>query len=268
MYPSSPHSQDQPILDVRNLSVLYGGIPAINGINFHLRVGERIAIVGPNGAGKSTLIKVIAGIIEPSSGEVKIFGSSPGIHVCIAYIPQRMQVDWRFPVTVEDAVMMGRIAKIGLFGIPKRLDWDIVHRALESVSLRNLAKQQIGQLSGGQQQRMLIARSLAQEADLLLLDEPLVGLDIPSQKEILDILVCLKDSGVTVIISTHDLNLAESYFDRVMLLNHQIIGFGDPAGVLTSDNLRIAYSNSFIRNNRIPYTLSDSCCGNDDVFNH
>src|SRR5919108_1249613 len=180
MYPHTHHETNQPILDVQNLTVRYNGYVALEDISFHLHEGERVAVVGPNGAGKSTLFKVVAGVLQPTAGEVNIFGSRPRGHICIAYIPQRSQVDWSFPVSVADVVMMGRSAKLGLLNWPHKNDWDCVHLALETVELSDLASRQIGQLSAGQQQRMFIARALAQEAELMLMDEPLTGLDTPS----------------------------------------------------------------------------------------
>src|SRR5512134_3156990 len=217
MYPHSHHELNQPILDVRKLSVHYNGRLALEEITFHLHQGERIAVVGPNGAGKSTLFKVVSGVLSPTSGEVSIFGSRPGRHVCIAYIPQRSQVDWNFPVNVADVVMMGRSAKLGPLNWPHKRDWEHVHHALETVELSNLATRQISQLSGGQQQRMFIARALAQEAELMLMDEPLNGVDIQSQAMIFDILEKLRSRSVTVMIATHDLEQAAERFDRVML---------------------------------------------------
>ena len=208
MYPHSHHQDDQPILDVHKISARYNGRFALEDVSFHLHAGERIAVVGPNGAGKSTLFKVVAGVLQPSSGEVNVYGSMPHVHVCIAYIPQRSQVDWSFPVSVADVVMMGRIAKLGPLGWPKKRDWDFVHHALEIVELNDLAKRQIGELSGGQQQRMFIARALAQEAELMLMDEPLTGLDSPSQEGILALLDELKRQNVTVMVATHDLEQA------------------------------------------------------------
>src|SRR5512147_2361568 len=146
MYSHTHHEPNQPILDVSNLTVRYNGRNALEDVNFHLHEGERVAVVGPNGAGKSTLFKVVAGVLTPTSGEVKIFGSRPGAHVCIGYIPQRSQVDWNFPVTVADVVMMGRSAKLGPLNWPHKRDWEHVHRALETVDISNLATRQIGQL--------------------------------------------------------------------------------------------------------------------------
>lgn len=217
MYPHTHHETNQPILDVAGLAVRYNGMNALESITFHLHEGERIAVVGPNGAGKSTLFKVVAGVLQPSSGEVKIYGSRPNKHVCIGYIPQRAQVDWKFPVSVADAVMMGRSAKLGPFNWPHKKDWEFVHHALETVEMSDLATRQIGQLSGGQQQRMFIARALAQEAELMLMDEPLTGLDMPAQEGILNLLDRLKEEKVTVMVATHDLEQAASHFDRIKI---------------------------------------------------
>ncbi len=241
MYPHSHHELNQPILDVRRLSVRYNGRMALEDITFHLHQGERIAVVGPNGAGKSTLFKVVAGVLSPTSGEVNIFGSQPGRHVCIAYVPQRSQVDWNFPVNVADVVMMGRSAKLGPLNWPHKKDWEHVHHALETVELSNLATRQISQLSGGQQQRMFIARALAQEAELMLMDEPLTGLDTPSQESLLNLLDTLRDQHVTVMVATHDLEQAARHFDRMLLLNHRIVALGSPDKVLQTENLLHAY---------------------------
>jgi manganese/iron transport system ATP-binding protein len=241
MYPHTHHELNKPILDVQNISVRYNGRAALEEITFHLHAGERIAIVGPNGAGKSTLFKVVAGVLQPNAGEVNIFGSRPHVHVCIAYIPQRSQVDWNFPVSVADAVMMGRSAKLGLLNWPHKKDWEHVHRVLEIVELSDLAERQIGQLSGGQQQRMFIARALAQEAELMLMDEPLSGLDTPSQEGLLNLLDTLRSQNVTVMVATHDLDQAARHFDRIMLLNRRIIAFDVPQRVMHTDHLVRAY---------------------------
>jgi manganese/iron transport system ATP-binding protein len=241
MYPHISHEPDQPILNVNHLSVRYDGHLALVDITFHLHAGERVAVVGPNGAGKSTLFRVVAGVLSPSAGEVNIFGSRPRGHVCIAYIPQRTLVDWNFPVRTIDVVMMGRSAKLGPLGWPKKHDWEFAESALKTVELTDLAYKQIGELSGGQQQRMFIARALAQEAELMLMDEPLTGLDAPAQEGLLDLLDHLKDQDVTVMVATHDLEQAARHFDRIMLLNNRLISFGTPETVLHSDNLVRAY---------------------------
>jgi manganese/iron transport system ATP-binding protein len=260
MYPNTQHQPNQPILNVSHLTVRYNGHAALEDITFHLHEGERIAIVGPNGAGKSTLIKVVAGVLQPQSGEVNIFGSGPRRHICIGYIPQRNQVDWTFPVSVADVVMMGRSVKLGPLSWPHQIDWEVVHHALETVELSNLASRQISQLSGGQQQRMFIARALAQEAELMLMDEPLTGLDTPSQEGLLNLLDRLKSEKVTVMVATHDLDHAASHFDRIMLLNHRLVAFGEPNKVLLTDNLLQAYGGRLRPVDGQTILNVDGCC--------
>lgn len=260
MYPHTHHEPNQPILDVSHLTIRYNGRVALENVTFHLHESERVAVVGPNGAGKSTLFKVVAGVLHPTSGDVKIFGSRPGGHVCIGYIPQRSQVDWNFPVTVADVVMMGRSAKLGPLNWPHKRDREHVHRALETVDLSNLAARQIGQLSGGQQQRMFIARALAQEAELMLMDEPLTGLDTPSQEGILDLLDRLKKERVTVMVATHDLDQAATHFDRIMLLNHRIVAFGEPKTVMQAENLLRAYGGRLRSTENGKIVSVEDCC--------
>ena len=264
MYPNTQHQPNQPILDIQNLSVRYDGRQALENITFHLQQGERVAVVGPNGAGKSTLFKVVSGVLPPSAGEVKIFGTRPRGHVCIAYIPQRSQVDWNFPVNVADVVMMGRSAKLGPLSWPHKKDWEQVRRALETVDLSNLASRQISQLSGGQQQRMFIARALAQEAELMLMDEPLTGLDTPAQEGLLDLLDTLQDQNVTVMVATHDLEQASRHFDRILLLNHRMVAFGLPNEVLQTKNLLIAYGGRLRSTSGEDILSVDDCCDADD----
>jgi manganese/iron transport system ATP-binding protein len=266
MYPHTHHEPDQPILDISHLSVHYEGRGALENVNFHLHSGERVAVVGLNGAGKSTLFKVVAGVLAPAEGEVRVYGSRPGGHVCIAYLPQRSQVDWRFPVSVADVVMMGRIAKLGLFGWPKKSDWDYVRAALDTVGMADLSKRQIGELSGGQQQRIFIARALAQEAELMLMDEPLSGLDTPSQEGLLALLGELQKKAVTVMVATHDLEQAARYFDRIILINHRVIAFGAASDVLQPECLLEAYGGKMrLSGDKVDLSmLDDGCCEEDN----
>ncbi len=256
------HDTAAPILSVSGLTVRYDGRPALDNVSFDLVAGERVAVVGPNGAGKSTLFKTIAGVLRPTAGRVEIAGQGPGHHICIAYVTQRSQVDWSFPVSVADVVMMGRVGKLGLFHSPQASDWEYVRHCLDVVGLSDLTKRQIGELSGGQQQRMFIARALAQEAELVLMDEPLTGLDVPSQEDILSILDRLHQQGVTVMVATHDLALAAERFDRVMLLNTQLLGIGTPDEVFTPSALRTAYGGhlQLVSTADGLLVLSDTCC--------
>ncbi|MGF1504064.1 MAG: zinc ABC transporter ATP-binding protein AztA [Anaerolineae bacterium] len=243
-YRGTPHDPMAPPLELTHVTV---GYPdgrrhhALEDITFRLEATEQVAVVGPNGAGKSTLFKLIAGILKPDQGSVAMYGNKPDQHVCIAYVPQRSTVDWSFPATVADVVMMGRTRQIGLFRRPGHRDRAIVQAALERVGAADLADKQIGELSGGQQQRAFIARALAQEAELILLDEPLSGLDVPSQEAIFEILADLRRDAVTLMVATHDLGVAVEHFDRVMLLITRLIAFERGEDVLTPENLLRAY---------------------------
>lgn len=266
----APHQPDAPLLDLENITVVYDTGTVLERISFELTPGDGVALVGPNGAGKTTLFKVIVGIMDPDEGIVRISGHEPGGHTCIAYVPQRSQVDWSFPATVADVVMMGRINKMGPFLWPQSEDWDIVNRSLEFVDLIDLAGRQISELSGGQQQRMFIARALAQEAELMLLDEPLNGLDVPAQEKILRILDTLQEKQVTFMISMHDLRLAAEQFDKVMLLNKELLGFGPPNDVFTRKLLLEAYRGHlhFVEGEFDTLAIGDDCCEGDQHESH
>lgn len=237
------HLEGASFLTVSNLSVRYDGLPALNRVDFSLDGEEFVAVVGPNGAGKSTLFKTIAGVITPTEGTVSLGGHGPEGHICIAYLPQRSDVDWGFPVTVKDVVMMGRVGKIGLFRNPSSADWRVVDQSLAMVNMEQMAGRQISELSGGQQQRVFIAQALAQEAELLLMDEPIAGLDVPSQEEFFEVLKLLRKRKVTLMVATHDLGLAAAHFDKVILLNGRLMGFGSPDEVLSEKQLVEAYGN-------------------------
>ncbi len=264
------HKKGAPILEISNLTVRYENTLALEDVTLQVAAAERLAVIGPNGAGKSTLFKVVAGVLPASSGEVKIAGYGPGGHICIAYVPQRSLVDWRFPVSVADVVMMGRIGKLGLFRWPKPSDWANVRQALSVVGMEDLASRQISELSGGQQQRMFIARALAQEAELMLMDEPFTGLDAYSQQDILNILDTLQKRGVTVLASTHDLNLASEHFEQVLLLNRRVYGLGRPDEVFTTDQLLQAYGGHLrlVQTESEVLAVSDTCCDDEATHEH
>ena len=257
------HQTGTPILRASGLTVRYESGSALEDVSFELEEGSSTAVVGPNGAGKSTLFQIIAGVLNNNQGKVQVYGHEPGGHTCIAYLPQRSQVDWSFPVSVADVVMMGRVGKMGLFRHRTSRDWETVHQSLETVDLSPMVNRQIGQLSGGQQQRMFIARALAQEAELMLLDEPLSGLDVNSQEDILRVLELLHERNVTVMVAMHDLKMAAERFERVMLLNKRMLGYGAPQEVLTPENLVAAYGDhmQLIPVQEGMLTLSDTCCG-------
>ncbi|HRJ40397.1 MAG: metal ABC transporter ATP-binding protein [Caldilineaceae bacterium] len=261
------HRHNAPTIELEGVSVAYSDRPALEDISFQLRRGERVAVVGPNGAGKSTLFNVIVGTIQPSAGQVHIYGSGPAEHTCIGYVPQRNSIDWRFPVTVWDVVMMGRTARIGLLRRPGRQDRLMVEQALAEAQADHLARRQIGELSGGQQQRVFLARALAQEAEVLLLDEPLTGLDTPSQQAVLSILDGLGSRGIGVLVATHDLGQAAQFYHRILLLNRRLIGDGPPAQLLTSQMLSRAYGSHLhiLPTTEATIALADECCSDEEM---
>ncbi|HEU5012277.1 MAG TPA: metal ABC transporter ATP-binding protein [Roseiflexaceae bacterium] len=250
------------LLDLSHVTAQYRGQPALEDVSFQVFTGEQLALVGPNGAGKSTLFKVIVGVLPLASGAIRAPGHATLRELGVAYVPQRSQVDWTFPVTVSDVVMMGRVGKIGLFRRPKAADRERVRWCLELVGMGGRAHRQIGELSGGQQQRVFIARALAQEAALLLMDEPLTGLDLPSQEEIFGILDTLREQRVTVIVATHDLDQAADRFDRVLLLNRRMIGIGRPNEVFTTARLAEAYGGHMrlVPTENGMLIIGDTCC--------
>jgi len=256
------HRKDAPVLEVKNLSINYGSINALRDITFQLHNGERIAVVGPNGAGKSTLFKAVAGILPTPQGCVSVFGAQPEKHFCIAYVVQRSQVDWSFPVSVYDVVMMGRAGEIGPLRRPRKRDRERVLTCLDMVGLADLAHRQISELSGGQQQRMFIARALAQEAKLMLMDEPFSGLDIKSRDGLLDIFDQLRRENVTLMVALHDLQLASEKFDRVMLLNRELIGVGTPGEIFDAEHIMAVFGHHShrIESNGKLILVHDDCC--------
>jgi len=254
------HEEGAPAIEIHDLAVGYNGRPAISGISFEVEKGEHLAVAGPNGAGKSTLLKTIAGLLPPYKGKIRIFGRPPRGHICIAYVPQRSEVDWRFPVTVFDVVMMGRTRKLGAFRRSGPADREFVRSAIERVGLLPLAGRQIGQLSGGQQQRMFIARALAQEAEIILMDEPFAGLDPKAKNGVISIIEGLK--GVTVLVALHDLGIASAHFDRLLLLNKTLLGIGTPTAVLTPPALERAYGSCLrmVKTDNGTMVVQDTAC--------
>lgn len=236
-----PHSHSEASVCLRGVSVRYENKPALDSIDLSIHLGERVAIIGPNGAGKSTLFKLIVGLIRPNEGTVSIFGNDPGGHICIGYVPQRNEVDWNFPVTVYDVVMMGRCGRIGLMKKPSGHDRQVVNEALELVGLDGLSGRQISELSGGQQQRVFLARSFAQEAELMLMDEPFTGLDNATRNDILKVLDLFREKGITVLVSLHNLKIAADYFPRIVLLHRKIVADGTATEVLTPELLVRVY---------------------------
>jgi ABC-type Mn2+/Zn2+ transport system ATPase subunit len=209
-------------ISVKGMAVGYSSAAAVLAdVSFDIPEGCLAALVGPNGAGKSTLLKAIAALLKPQAGRVTVFGLPPGgCHHRTAYLPQRGDIDWRFPVTVERLVLSGRYVHLGWLAWPRKADYAIARRALERLGIDHLANRQIAELSGGQQQRALIARALAQGADLLLLDEPFNNLDADTRADLLVLFGELRDAGKTLLVATHDFDEPESHFDDVIRLRH------------------------------------------------
>lgn len=231
-------------LEIAHLTFRYPGAarPALDDVSLTVQRGEKVALVGPNGAGKSTLIKLVAGLEQALEEAIRVYGKPRD--ACfhrVGYVPQRGDVDWAFPVTVREVVMMGRYAHLGWLKRPRPVDREAVERALAQMNLLDLAPLQIGELSGGQQQRVMLARTLAQDADLLLLDEPLNAVDMPTQELIFHVLEALAVSGKTVIVSTHDLGILPIHFSRAVFLDGHVVADGPVSEVLTAETLARAY---------------------------
>jgi manganese/zinc/iron transport system ATP- binding protein len=232
----------QNSIEVHNLSVAYNRIPVLWDIDFELPQGQIIGIVGPNGSGKSTLLKAIMGLVPLSSGFSKIFDKELDlVREKVAYVPQRESVDWNFPATVEDVVRMGRYKRGKLFNRLSSIDKQLAIEAIEKVKLTPYKDRQISQLSGGQQQRVFLARALAQGADIYVMDEPFVGVDVATEKTILELLISMKNEGKTVVIVHHDLQTVSDSFDYLVLLNTRLIAHGPTKEILTEENLQATY---------------------------
>lgn len=233
----------EPVIMVRDLTVAYHESPVLWDVDLDIEPGRITAIIGPNGAGKSTLLKAILGLVPLAAGSIRVFGRPlPKVRSRVAYIPQRGSVDWDFPTDALDVVTMGRYGRVGWFRRPGSNDRRIAHEALRKVGMSEYAKRQISQLSGGQQQRVFLARALAQEADLYLMDEPFVGVDAVTERAIVQLLRDVRDAGKTVVAVHHDLQSVAESFDNVALLNVQMIGAGVVDDVFTEENLRLTYS--------------------------
>ena len=226
------------MIELHDVTVLYGSRPALESVTLAVAQGSQVAVVGPNGAGKSTLFKAMVGLLPLAAGQMLVGGQPFSEYREVAYVPQREEVDWRFPVTVADVVMMGRYGRLGLFHRPGPADRAAVAVALEEVGMAGYARTHVAALSGGQQQRVFLARALAQENDVLLLDEPFTGVDAATEATLFQVLDRLRAQGATVVVATHDLNKATSHFDQLLLIHHTLVAYGPPAEVFTPDILR------------------------------
>ena len=229
-------------IDIEDLTVSYGPVPALLDVSVEIPAGKLVGVIGPNGSGKSTFIKSILGFVKPDVGEVKIFSEDVNsIRGRIAYVPQRGAVDWDFPVTAREVAAMGRYGHRKWWQNLTREDFRLADEALDKVRMREFGKRQIGQLSGGQQQRVFLARALAQDADILLLDEPFAGVDAATERAILDVLQETRERGKTLVVVHHDLATAAEYFDLLVLLKQRLFGFGPPNRILDPELLCEVY---------------------------
>lgn len=231
-----------PVLEIHDLTVAYDKKPVLWDIDLSIPKGKLVGVIGPNGAGKSTLIKSIMGLIPNNSGYVKLFDDElQNVRNDISYVPQRESVDWDFPASVMDVVLMGRYGKLGLFKRPRKADREVAMDALRKVGMEAYTQRQISQLSGGQQQRVFLARSLAQQAELYFMDEPFSGVDAATEKAIINILKDMSAKEKTVIVVHHDLQSVAQYFDWVILLNTRLVASGPTDKVFTQEFLHETY---------------------------
>ena len=239
-------SDNPPALHVERVSAGYrGNRNALEDISFQVKKGERVAVIGPNGAGKSTLFKAIVGVVEISSGRITINGDAThNRRTNVGYVPQQNAIDWSFPASVFDVVMMGRCRHIGWFRWPGKDDRQIVREILERLSLGDLAGRQISELSGGQRQRVFIARALAQDTRLMVLDEPFTAVDQSAEHEIIESLDILTEHGITLLLSTHHMENVALHFDKILILRQRLLAYGPPDDALTTVNLRNAFGSA------------------------
>lgn len=229
-------------LRVDQLTVNYDKTPVLWDVHFEIPAGKLVGIIGPNGAGKSTLLKSLLGMANPLSGTIEFYGKPfKKVRYQIAYVPQRSSVDWDFPITAFDLVLMGRYGKLGYFKWSKASDKEAAKRALEMVGMLPFADRQISQLSGGQQQRLFIARALLQDADFYLMDEPFAGVDMATEKAIIGLMDALKAQGKTLCVVHHDLGTVDAYFDWVIMLNTCVIASGPVADVFHKETIMRTY---------------------------
>jgi ABC-type Mn2+/Zn2+ transport system ATPase subunit len=259
-----PHAAEAPVVAVRlgDVAAGYGRQQALRDVSLEIVRGSLLAIFGPNGGGKTTLLKLIAGLLKPWSGTIEVLGSPPGAEARrIAYVPQAELVDWSFPVSVWNVAMMGRYPRLGPLHQPGTADRDAVAEALERVGMLDRAKTQIGALSGGQRRRAFLARAIAAEVDLYLLDEPVTGVDVPTQEDLMELLAAESEAGRTVVATTHDLAAASRHFDQVVGVNRTIIAAGSVDLLSDPDVLARAYGGHLL-------VIGDKSVLLDDAHHH
>ena len=252
----------QSVVKLEDVWVTYHETLALKGVDMEIEDGEFLGLIGPNGSGKTTLIRVILGLVKPDRGKVEVFGVPPdklgAKHHLVGYVPQRSQGDWSFPVSVIDVVLMGRYGRIGLFKRPSAADREAAMQALEDVQMQDFARRQLAELSGGQQQRVLIARALATEPKLLLLDEPAAGVDAYGEERFYELLKGLKEKqGLTIVVVTHDIAVVSAYVEKLACLNQTLYTHASPAEVITAGTLEKVYGCEveLLAHGRIPHRV-------------
>jgi manganese/zinc/iron transport system ATP- binding protein len=254
------------VVRMRDVSVAYGDRVALDDVDLEIHAGALLAVIGPNGAGKSTLLKAIAGLITPVRGSIEVLGAAPGAEARrVAYVPQAELVDWGFPVTVGDVVMMGRVPLIGIGRSPSRADRAAVQEALRAVGMAGEDGRQIGALSGGQRRRVFLAKAMAADPDLYLLDEPVTGVDATTEEDLMRLLEGEAAAGRTVIASTHDLAAAAQHFHEVALVNGRIVALGPSELVMNRELLRTTYGGHVVVLPEGEGTIIDDAHHHDDA---
>jgi manganese/zinc/iron transport system ATP- binding protein len=253
LFEHAPPGTPVPAVSLRDLTVAYRETPVLWDVDLDIPAGSLTAIIGPNGAGKSTLIKAALGLVPLAAGSVSIFGKPYAEQrELVGYVPQRGSVDWDFPTNALDVVTMGTYGRLGWIRRPGKAQRDVAMRSLEQLGMADFAHRQISQLSGGQQQRVFLARALAQDAELYVMDEPFVGVDATTERAIVDLLRELQARGKTVVAVHHDLESAPDYFDWLVLLNVRVIADGPFAATFTAENLARTYGGRTHRAARVP----------------
>ncbi|MCS7145156.1 MAG: metal ABC transporter ATP-binding protein [Nitrososphaerota archaeon] len=233
-------------VELDSVTLRYDDVVAVSDVSFSVEVGRMVALIGPNGAGKTSLLKMLAGLLKPTSGRIWVLGREPWrARGLVAYTPQREEVYWDYPLTVRELVAMGTVRRRGLLRWLDARDGR-VEAALRLVMLEDLSSRRISELSGGQQQRAFLARAICQGGEVYLLDEPIAGLDAPSEAVILEILKKLRDQGKTILMATHDISATLEIFDYVALVRNGLVAFGPPSDVLTSENLTKTYGGAAV----------------------
>lgn len=233
------------VIELERVTVRYQDLVALEDVTFRVEAGEFVALIGPNGSGKTTLVKTILGLVKPASGTVRLFGKPPeqlnGEWKRVGYVPQIAQIDARFPIRVLDVALMGRYGRLGLIRRPRLRDREATRRALERVGIADLAGRPIGRLSGGQRQRVLVARALANEPELLMMDEPTTGVDVGTTEGLFDLLNVLHHQGITILVVSHDVGVVAQDVDQVACINQRLVAHGRPEEVLSGEVLECMY---------------------------